>query len=220
MVEFLFNRNNSTFSSFGFSAQNITNASINGLEFNGYIDGKLGNWIFSWGGGLTLIDPVNKNGLKELEYHPNGDTTKIEKVKFDGNDDPNLVLRNYYYAVSEEMKKKAQNDQPYTLKYRSKTTFRSSLEIGYKQVSAMINYRYNSHMVNIDKIFGLAIPGAIDFRKKHNKGAHVVDLILSYQIRKNVLSFHIFNVFNEEYALIPGSMGPQRSYCLQYRWNF
>lgn len=222
MVEFLFDRNNSTFSSFGFSAQNITNASINGLEFNGYIDGKAGNWIFSWGGGLTLIDPVNKDGLKELEYHPNGDTTKIEKVKFDGNDDPNLVLTtgNYYYVVSEEMKNKAQNDQPYTLKYRSKTTFRSSLEIGYKQVSAMINYRYNSHMVNVDKIFGLAIPGAIDFRKKHNKGAHVVDLILSYQIRKNVLSFHIFNVFNEEYALIPGSMGPQRSYCLQYRWNF
>ncbi len=228
MVEFLFDRSNSNFSSFGFSAQNITNASINGVEINGYIDGKVGNWIFSWGGGLTLIDPVNKDGLKELEYYPidpntgEKDTTRIERVKFDGNDDPNLVLAigSYEYIVSEEQRRKAIQDRPYTLKYRSKTTLRSSLEVGYKQFTAMLNYRYNSHMVNVDKIFGLAIPGAIDFRKKHNKGASVFDLILSYQIRKNVVSFHIFNVFNEEYTLIPGSMGPQRSFCLQYRWNF
>ncbi|GIV43364.1 MAG: hypothetical protein KatS3mg035_0487 [Bacteroidia bacterium] len=227
MVEFLFDRSNSSFNSFGFSAQNITNASINGIELNGYIDGKAGNWIFSWGGGLTLIDPVNKNGLKELEYYPldangNVDSSRTERVKFDGNDDPKLVLgaTPYNNIVSQEQQEKAKNDQPYTLKYRSKTTFRSSLEVGYKQFSAMLNYRYNSHMVNVDKIFGLAIPGAIDFRKKHNKGASVFDLILSYQIRKNIVSFHIFNVLNEEYALIPGSMGAPRSFCLQYRWNF
>lgn len=217
MVEFLFDRERSTLSSFGFSAQNISSASINGLEFNGYIDGKVGNWIFSWGGGLTLIDPINKDGIKTVTYkNANGvDTTEV----FDGNDDPNLVLIAGRYVGNPDSIK-ITNDQPYTLKYRSKTTFRSSLEIGYKQLTAMVNYRYNSHMVNVDKIFGLAIPGALDFRKKHNKGAHVVDLILSYQIRKNTLSFHIFNVFNEEYALIPGSMGAQRSYCLQYRWNF
>lgn len=225
MVEFLFDRNNSSFTSFGFAAQNISNASINGLEINGYIDGKAGNWIFSYGGGATFIDPINKNGLKTfrvygLDANGNIDSTKIEEVQFDGKDDPSLVLGAGYFFVSEEEKQKAYNDQPYTLKYRSKITLRNSFEIGYKQVTAMINHRYNSHMVNVDKIFVLAIPGAKEFREKHNKGANVFDLIISYQIRKNVLSFHIFNVLNEEYALIPGSMGAQRSFCLQYRWNF
>lgn len=221
MVEFVFNKPG-TNSNLGFMATNITRASIDGFEFNGYVDGKVGNWIFSYGGGATFINPVNKNGLKEVKMKDPSDTTQIRSVKFDGADDPFLVLGKleYRFVEDENQKKLRVSDQPYTLKYRSKVMLRNSFEIGYKQVSLMINHRYNSHMVNVDKIFFLAIPGAREFREKHNKGYHVIDLIWSYQIRKNTLSFHIFNVLNEEYALIPGSMGAQRSFCIQYRWNF
>ncbi len=217
MVEFLVNQQYSNFftGSTAFSAQNINNASIKGAEANWYADIKANNWIFSLGGGVTFINPINKNGVKDVTYKFNGkDTT----VAFDGSDNYLLMLLKGNYIGNPDSAKIV-NDQPYTLKYRSKVVFRSSVEVAYKQYSLMCNFRYNSRMVNVDKIFIIAIPGADKFRQNY-KDSSVFDFIFSANIRKNTVSFHVFNAFNQVYAMIPGSIGAQRSFALQYKWVF
>jgi hypothetical protein len=132
--------------------------------------------------------------------------------------------------ITPEERERFVNDVPYTLKYRNRVLGRATAYVGYKNVTLTCNWRYASHMENVDKLF-LAVPGlgeSVRLREvsRQNNGNHVFDFILSYHLKgenkkySSTVSLHAFNAFNEEYLTIPGTMGQPRSYAVQYRLTF
>ncbi|MCS7086176.1 MAG: hypothetical protein NZ534_08900, partial [Bacteroidia bacterium] len=137
-------------------------------------------------------------------------------------------------------------DRPYTLKYRNKWLIRANFTLSYKQFSFTTNYSYSSPLVNVDKVFlidliehkvplryggelpiteellrGLGLnrlfPDVRRFRAMHNRGWHLVDFVLAANFGPNTVSFHVFNAFNEEYMTIPGTLGKQRNFAVQWK---
>ncbi len=218
MVEFYVDTNAIKQGVVAFTSQNVANAHITGIEFNFNSSGKFGRFGYYWTGGFTYTNPIDKNGNPEVE----GDREEII----------DSVGINFIRAV---IGAPAQFpvDRPVTLKYRNKIMVRSSLELSYKKVSFTTLYRYNSHIINVDKLFLVDLgkylpnisnrlfPGTYEFRKTHNKGWHEFDFILAFKpTEKDVISFHVFNAFNAEYTAIPGTLIPQRRFGLQYKKMF
>ncbi|MCS6904664.1 MAG: TonB-dependent receptor [Bacteroidia bacterium] len=196
MVEFWADQSRFT----AFRAQNVSRASINGFEINGNLESQITpkfNVFFS--GGVTYVDPRDLNGDPEWEGDAKAELSEI-LLRFS----------------------RGGRDNPVTLKYRNRWLVRSNLQLSYSKFSFTTNYSYTSHMVNVDKVFLLEqfFPGTKAFRAVHNKGWHLVDFIFAYQISKNIISFHIFNVFNTEYVTIPGTLGEHRNFAIQYKIEF
>lgn len=113
------------------------------------------------------------------------------------------------------------------LKYRYIHSFKCNIEARYKQIGAGINCRYNSFMVNIDKVFEGTdpsnnnieiVPGVRKYRQEHNNGDIIFDFNTSCYIKQHFkISFIVKNLFNREYMFIPGGMGAQREYALQIK---
>jgi iron complex outermembrane receptor protein len=113
------------------------------------------------------------------------------------------------------------SDSSNFLKYRFRHMAKSDLEIGYKKISVGFSMRYNSFMVNIDKLFddGLLplLPGMKEYREQHGGGTWVFDQRISYSINvKAKVSFVIKNLFNKEYVARPYDMQPMRSFTVQF----
>ena len=186
-----------------FSAINLSNARINGLEITGFASAHLGKWNFGLNGGITLIDPQN---LKATEPD--------SLLQFDPLDeDFNLFDALNDLAVYE--------DNPEFLKYRSKTMYKATVSVGYDKWLLTCNYRNQSHMINVDQFLLVAVPGTAEFRNKHPNGYQVFDFILGYNFAPgSTISLHADNAFNEEYIIIPGLMAEQRRFTLQYKYVF
>ena len=206
-----------------FSAQNIAQAEIRGIEAEFVLQWRLGRfWQMQWQGGYTFVEPRDRGGNPFFE----GDDQAIDSIS--------IAL---FQAVLGFYPKDRPFpiDRPPTLKYRSKHMLRSSLTLNYKTWNLTVNYRYNSHIVNVDMLFLVDMkrliptipdslrffPDTYEFRKQHRKGWHVVDVILTHAITpKDKISFHVFNLLNTEYMPIPGTLIPQRSFALQYKKVF
>jgi hypothetical protein len=224
-----------------FRAYNIPKAQIMGGEITAGLSGSMGSVDVNFSGSLTLINAINPDGEKGLDGK---DSLVYELWQTE-----NLRNGRYQYYRPEPgdplyaQYNRYMTDQPYTLKYRSPVMYRGSFDIGYTmdankfkhRFGVVVNRRYDAHIVNVDKIFVQqvvpVVRGADAFRTKHNFGANVTDLIVSYT-RTNKMksfgkrtfaqtaSFHIFNIFNEEYITIPGTLGAPRSFALQYKFQF
>ena len=113
------------------------------------------------------------------------------------------------------------------LKYRFRHMAKSDIQLGYKNFELGFSTRYNSWMVNIDKVFEEKIgaqeilPGLKQYREQNKKGALVIDFRVAYSIKKQYrLNFIINNLLNAEYASRPGDIQPPRNFILQFLCNF
>ncbi|MDZ4845857.1 MAG: TonB-dependent receptor [Chitinophagales bacterium] len=204
MIEFLIDIPKSSLTNLSFKAQNLANVSIQGIEGNLGFRFEHRKLLIAYNGGVTLLQPVNYDGLKELD----GDSATI------------LVL-NPPVGITDPDFYKYIRDVPYTLKYRSKITATQSLTIGWGIMIFTTNYRYLSRMENVDKLLLFAIPGTYAFRNDHLNGWHLVDFILSSTINnQHTLSLHLFNALNSQYMILPGNIGEQRSIAMQYKVTF
>lgn len=112
------------------------------------------------------------------------------------------------------------------LKYRFNHMAKADLQLGYKNLELGFSTRYNSLMINIDKIFEEKIgnqeilPGLKEYREKNKKGAFVIDLRIAYSIKKQYrFNFIVNNLLNAEYASRPGDIQPPRNFILQFQCN-
>ncbi|MFM7758329.1 MAG: TonB-dependent receptor, partial [Crocinitomicaceae bacterium] len=110
------------------------------------------------------------------------------------------------------------------LKYRFRHMAKSDIQLGYKNFELGFSTRFNSLMINIDKVFEEPIgtqeilPGLKEYREKNKKGAFVVDLRIAYSIKKQYrFNFIINNLLNAEYASRPGDIQPPRNFILQFQ---
>lgn len=117
------------------------------------------------------------------------------------------------------------------LKYRFKHLAKADVEVTYKKISFGFSTRYNSNMVNIDRVFqedldpGLGkiyiLQGLKGYREKYNKGALVFDARIALPASDNYrVSFIVNNLFNAEYTTRPGDIQPPRSFLMQIQMKF
>lgn len=194
-----------------FSAINLSRAFVQGIEPLWGFRYEKGKFFTSFTGGVTLIDPINRDGSRALDTmnNINGAFTVLNTAL--QNPEPNTPA----YAIG--------RDIPYTLKYRNKTLARSILEIGYGKVSFTSNFRYASPITNVDKLFFLLgantnnqLAGLEQFFAEYASKPYTVwDFILAYETQKARWSFHIFNAFNRIYSTLPGTLNEQRSFAVQ-----
>lgn len=179
-----------------FSSINVADARISGLEFTTLLEANVQKWTFLVNAGVTLIDPRDLNAVPDsiqmdLLNNP-ADILNLDKV-----------------------------DRPEFLKYRQRTTTRVSATVGFKPVSLTANYRMRSFTESIDQYLYLVVIGLDEFRSLHPNGQQVLDLIASWDITPSQqLSLVVDNVLNEEYTVIPGFLGPQRKFTVQYLVRF
>jgi outer membrane receptor protein involved in Fe transport len=112
------------------------------------------------------------------------------------------------------------------LKYRFKHLAKADLEISWKNCSIGLSCRYNSNMVNIDRVFQedldpgtnqlFILPGLKGYREKQNQGALVFDTRVAYTLSETYrVSVIVNNMFNEEYSTRPGDIQPPRMFLMQ-----
>jgi iron complex outermembrane receptor protein len=118
------------------------------------------------------------------------------------------------------------------LKYRFKHLAKADIEVNYNKFSLGLSGRYNSFMVNIDKVFLIdldptntsetyILPGLESYREKYNKGNLVFDARIGYKISDNYrVGFVVNNLLNEEYSTRPGDIQPPRNFLLQLQMKF
>ncbi|GIV41366.1 MAG: hypothetical protein KatS3mg034_0676 [Vicingaceae bacterium] len=117
------------------------------------------------------------------------------------------------------------------LKYRFKHMFRSDLQVDYKKWGFGFSTRYNSFMVNIDRMFeeplfgtieaSKILPGLKEYRRRNNRGFWIFDARLIYRLNKNTaISLVSNNVFNVEYMGRPGDIQPPRTLMFRYDFKF
>lgn len=123
------------------------------------------------------------------------------------------------------------------LKYRFYHSFKADFEIQIKKLIIGANFEYQSHIINIDKVFedtirtpagdplyldvagtqpAMILPGLADYRQQHNKGYAVFDFRAGWQINENIrATFTIKNMLNREYMMRPGDVQPPRTFVVQ-----
>ncbi|MBM3918648.1 MAG: TonB-dependent receptor [Sphingomonadales bacterium] len=106
------------------------------------------------------------------------------------------------------------------LKYRTPHIFRSDLELRNGRFTTGSNLRFNSFMTAIDSEFETLIPGVAPFRSRRASGDLIIDLRMSYDLRSDLsISFLIRNAGNRDYMIVPGNIGPPRTWGIQLRYN-
>lgn len=102
------------------------------------------------------------------------------------------------------------------LKYRYRHLFKGDVEFNPGKLLFGVSARYNSFMVNVDKIFEELIDGVGEYRERHDYGDWVFDLRTGYRITEQFrFSVIVKNLFNHEYMGRPADMQPPRSYAFQ-----
>ncbi len=179
----------------GFKSVNLDKAQITGLEATLFGQGKLFGCPVNILGGYTFINPIDLGVRKKtdslISAHPDFSQTEIDSLR-------SLSI----------------------LKYRYTTTFKFDGDITWKIVTAGINMRYNSYMVNIDK-FLLLLNGIEKYRAEHKNGDFVIDIRFGVKVNKNTrVSFIVKNLMNREYTTRPALLEGPRNYTIQINTKF
>lgn len=189
-----------------FAAVNIADTRITGVEVTTMAQYKKGKFDLNFTGGLTYIEPVNKNPTPDsLQLDFRYDMTSLERFQ---------ELNSW---LSQE-----KQDNPRMLKYREKMTVRLSATAGLGKAWLTCNFRAKSQMLAYDEFLNFAVAGVDEFYKtRQTNGYEVFDFILGYNYApRSVISFHVDNAFNEEYLVIPGYLAEQRKYSVQIKYVF
>lgn len=189
----------------GFRAANAERARISGIELSFSSTGKIGGVELTSLIGYTYMNPISLNT----------DTSYIENFSS-------------YQETTDASGNVISVTYDNTLKYRFRHLVRGDIEATWKGVSLGFSVRYNSNMVNIDKVFEqnlfgtYILPGLKDYRANYdNKGALVFDARIGYNFLDHYrVGFIVNNVFNREYTTRPGDIQPPRNFMLQLQAKF
>jgi len=153
---------------------------------------------------------------------------------------PATLLLGYTYnnpidldATADSMKSTKAN----ILKYRFYHSAKADFSVEFKKLTLGANFEYQSHIINIDKIFedtvrgpdgvtplfdpatgeyAMILPGLKEYREKNNKGFIVFDVRVGWKINEMIhLNFTAKNLFNKEYMMRPGDVQPPRTFIIQ-----
>ena len=108
------------------------------------------------------------------------------------------------------------------LKYRHKHVAKLDMEYKLKNWSFGTSFRYNSFMLNVDKIFvdpffETLVPGIPESRENLADGDLIVDTRIIHEISKTTsLSLIINNLLNTEYQTRPANMMAPRTVSLKF----
>jgi outer membrane receptor protein involved in Fe transport len=192
-----------------FSAVNISRATIPGVELTGLASITLNKFTIDLSGGITYLNPFNPDAVP--------DSVQVDLYNTEG---PNAIQELFAWLEPEGSPNK-KYDNPEFLKYRSKWTHVATLSLGYGKFSLTTNFRAQSQIVNVDQVLYLAINGAREWRRDHDKGYKLFDFVAGYDIMNGMnVSLLVKNAFNEEYVLLPGIMEKQRQYAVQFKYVF
>jgi iron complex outermembrane receptor protein len=120
--------------------------------------------------------------------------------------------------------KMTSSDTSGILKYRFKHLAKADVELAYDKWSMGVSYRYNSFMVNVDRIFidldtlyGWLPTGIAKYREeREGKGDFVFDTRISYQVSESAkVAFLINNLLNREYMIRPLQIEAPRTFIMQ-----
>ena len=181
----------------GFKSINIGDTKISGIEFSLSAGGKLGKNELTLLGGYTYIDAVPLN--PEIPY----------------GEDVNGNELNYYNTSSLD-------SSSLFLKYRHKHVAKLDMEYKTGNWSFGTSFRYNSFMLNVDKIFvdpffETLVPGIPESREKLADGDFIVDTRVICELNQTTsLSLIINNLFNREYQTRPANMMAPRTVSLKF----
>lgn len=199
-----------------FTARNYADARITGFEATAMAQVTVNKFRFDFNGGITYTNPVNLN--------PTADSTQVDLLNTVGPQDNPSNSEAFGMLISMLTPTDDPNhreDNPAVLKYRSKWLNRFSATVGYDRFNLTCNYRYKSQILAIDQFLFVAIPGSADWVKAHPGGFGIVDFILGVDLVKGMrMSFNAENVFNREWAILPGIIGEQRNFSVQLKYTF
>jgi outer membrane receptor protein involved in Fe transport len=183
----------------GFRAANNESARISGLEASFSSIGTIKNVEIASLIGYTYMDPVSLNR------------------------DSSYVTSLSSYTVGDDGTPTWDN----TLKYRFRHMFRADVEVTWKGISLGFSARYNSRVVNIDRVFEESIfgteilPGLKNYRRTHDNGALVFDARIGYKFMNHYrVGFIVNNILNAEYTTRPGDIQPPRNFMIQFQASF
>ncbi len=199
-----------------FAAKNYSHARITGVEVTALAQYTRDKFHLDLNGGITHMNPVNKN--------PGIDSLQVDLLNTVGPQDSALT----YAAIgmltalnSPETSTFHRTDNPAVLKYRSKWLNRASATIGYGRWNFTCNYRYKSRILAVDQFLYVGVSGSADWDRTHAGSFSIFDFILSSQLTNSLqLSLSAKNAFNEEYTVLPGNIGEQRSCAFQMKYVF
>ncbi len=163
----------------------------------------------------------------EFSFNSTGNIGEVQIVSLLGYTYMNPITLNTNPTYLSYMSDSSSN----MLKYRFKHLAKADVEVTYKKFSVGFSCRYNSNMVNIDRVFqedldpGLTeiyiLPGLKNYREKYNKGALVFDARIALPASENYrVSFIVNNLLNAEYTTRPGDIQPPRSFLMQIQMKF
>lgn len=183
----------------GFRAANNESARITGLEASFSSIGTIGNVEIASLIGYTYMDPVSLNR------------------------DSSYVTSLSSYEIGEDGTPTWDN----TLKYRFRHLFRGDIEVTWKGIGLGFSARYNSRVVNIDKVFEQSIlgteilPGLKEYRQNYDDGALAFDARVAYKFLQHYrVSLIVNNFLNAEYTTRPGDIQAPRSFMIQFQATF
>lgn len=183
----------------GFRAANNESARITGLEASFSSIGTIKNVEIASLIGYTYMNPVSLN--RDSAY----------------------VASLSSYAIGDDGTPTWDN----TLKYRFRHMFRADVEVTWKGISLGFSARYNSRVVNIDRVFEESIfgteilPGLKNYRRTHDNGALVFDARIGYKFMNHYrVGFIVNNLLNAEYTTRPGDIQPPRNFMIQFQASF
>ncbi len=183
----------------GFRAANNESARITGLETSFSSIGKIKEVELASLIGYTYMNPVSLN--EDSLY-----VQSLSSYKVDANGNPTWDN---------------------TLKYRFRHMIRGDIEATWKGISLGFSVRYNSKVVNIDRvfeeqIFGIEIlPGLKSYRENVDKGALVFDTRIGYKFLDHYrVGFVVNNLLNAEYTTRPGDIQAPRNFLVQLQASF
>jgi iron complex outermembrane receptor protein len=165
----------------------------------------------------------------EISFNSVGKIGEVELVSLVGYTYMNPITLNTDSAYIQSLSSydPATGDYDDILKYRFNHLIKGDVEATWKKFSIGISCRYNSDMVNIDKIFEeniagtFILPGLANYRKEFNKGATVFDARLGYNFQEHYrVGFIVNNLLNAEYTTRPGDIQAPRNFLVQIQAKF
>jgi len=225
-----------------FSSVNVADARITGIEFNQTFMMQAKKFRASISGGITTLDPINLNNVSADSLMNLQDIALEQDQTGQQNIGAVLVELNTKIDQPRALKYRSRHTIRYSLSlgYDAVTL---TTNLRYKSIPQAIDQylylvvgelatfqeRYTTAEPYWDYVFGTPQNGLtrgeqleLDRQLAEGKlrGDLVMDFILAWDINdKMTLSFNLDNAFNREFLIIPGTLGPQRQFTLQYAWR-
>jgi outer membrane receptor protein involved in Fe transport len=186
--------------------------------FDNFSEFTFGVWLPP---GVNPIQSINYLGFKSL----NSDLARLAGIE---------VEYLFRYKLKEEKRVEIQSGYTYTsataedpagkrvnLRFRYAHLVKLNAQYVGGKLEAGLFARYNSRMIADDPTLLLLVPGSKDYRIARPDGDLIIDARIGYSVRKWLaLSFVVKNLANQGYMVIPGNLGPQRSFVFQQSFRF